>query len=130
MKLLDDIKKEEGLRTAILLTYNLDLSWFEAFVYPTLTSIGARRILIIADQNQLSATLARQSGHRLKAGIDYGVLGVKMPVSFHPKAILLAGDMVCRLYVGSGNLTSGGFGSSATGSYVMPQRQRICSSRS
>jgi len=110
MMLLSDIEKEERLRTAILLTYNLDLGWFEALVHPTLSAAGVRRILIVADQGQLSSTLARQSGHRIKAGIEYGVIGVKMPVSFHPKAILLTGDRACRLYVGSGNLTSGGFG--------------------
>ena len=110
MNIIDEISGLRGCQTCIALTFNIDLAWFESLVYQRLITAGVRRILIITDTAELSSTIERQAGAFHRAGMDYSVLGIDVPGCFHPKAIFLSGNSAARLYVGSGNITSNGFG--------------------
>ena len=110
MNIIDEISGLRGCQTCIALTFNIDLAWFESLVYQRLITAGVRRILIVTDTTELSSTIERQVGAFHRAGIDYSVLGIDVSGCFHPKAIFLSGTNAARLYVGSGNITSNGFG--------------------
>ena len=62
MKLLAEIfEAREAFSTMVVLTYNLDLAWFESLVERTLRRRGVRRFLILADARQVSETLEAQA---------------------------------------------------------------------
>jgi len=83
----------------IALTFNLDLAWFETAVYQRLITAGVRRILIIADPAEFSASIERQGGSIHRAGIDYSIIGINVQGCFHPNAVFISGQNVARLYV-------------------------------
>ncbi len=110
MKLVEELLAGPRFENAIFLTYNLDLAWFEALIHRQLRQRGLRRCLVLADEGQLSSTLDGQGAILKGAGLSYLVQPVRVAGAFHPKAILLTNNETARLYVGSGNLTSQGYG--------------------
>jgi HKD family nuclease len=110
VNILEEIGQLRGCDSCIILTYNIDLAWFESLVYQRLITAGVRRILIIADLYELASTIERQGGSIHRAGIDYSTIGINASGCFHPKAVFLSGQNIAQLYVGSGNLSTGGFG--------------------
>ncbi|MBO6936801.1 MAG: hypothetical protein JJ863_17660 [Deltaproteobacteria bacterium] len=99
-----------GREIAVALTYNLDLAWFEALVYPALRARGVRQVVIFADARRVSETLESQGPLLHGAGSWYQVVPVRLANAFHPKALLLTGDDGATLHVGTGNLTGSGYG--------------------
>lgn len=112
MKPYDEILSlKPGTVDAFLaLTYSVDLAWFERTLLPALLGAGARRIAIFADADELSKCLVAQRGLVHGAGLSYLVVPVRARGAFHPKAYLMRGAERTRLFVGSGNLTTAGFG--------------------
>lgn len=100
-----------GVQNAIFLTYSLSLPWFERLILARLRANGLRRALVLADSEQLSQHIENDFVSLAGAGRSYVVQGVSAYSSFHPKAILLTGPKVARLYVGSGNLNRSGLSS-------------------
>lgn len=110
MNILEEIALSRGCHTCIALTFNFDIVWFETLVYQRLISAGVRRILVVTDTLDFSKTIERQASSINRAGIDYSIITIKVPGCFHSKAVFLSGQNIARLYIGSGNITSGGFG--------------------
>lgn len=108
MKLLKELVEASGFENFVALTFNLNLAWLECLLLRQLDRSGVRRMLVLADETELSETLDRQIGLLEGLGRRYSVHGVGVAGRFHPKAFLLTGSKKARLYIGSGNLTLGG----------------------
>ena len=97
-------------RRAVLCTYDLDPSRFEAAVLPELTRRRRWfRTLVLAD----AASLQKQSvlGQRGAASTyELAPVRVNGPGVFHPKLIVLQAGTHLLVGVGSSNLTTGGLG--------------------
>jgi len=94
---------------ALVLTYSLQLDWFERWFLPRLGSQTNKRI-VLADQHRLVEEMdqAAKWGRVRAAQRGYLVTGVESSASFHPKVVLLAGKEQARMLIGSGNLTMTG----------------------
>tara|TARA_R110002096_G_C14660074_1_gene727641 strand:- start:6880 stop:9510 length:2631 start_codon:yes stop_codon:yes gene_type:complete len=101
----------KGVHNAVFLTYSLSLPWFERLILSRLRANGLRRVLVLADADQLSQHVETDYEALAGAGRSYLVQGVSDYLSFHPKVLLLTGPNVCQLYVGSGNLNRRGLSS-------------------
>jgi hypothetical protein len=110
ISVLKQLTEVRGFTAALVLTYNVDLAWFERLHLRRLKMRGLRHMLVFADHNRLSECLNAQLPLLRSAGKSYVVQGIDAGRSFHPKALLLAGPNAARLYVGSGNLTRSGYG--------------------
>jgi hypothetical protein len=99
-----------GPRRAVLCTYDLHPSRFEAVVLPELTRRRRWfRTLVLADQAALQQeTVLRQRG----AASMYQLAPVRLkgPGVFHAKLIVLQAGQRILVGIGSGNLTPGGLG--------------------
>lgn len=97
-------------RRAVLCTYDLDPSRFEAVVLPELTRRRRWfRTLVLAD----AASLQKQGvlGQRAAASTyELAPARVNGPGVFHPKLIVLQAGSRMLVGIGSGNLTAGGLG--------------------
>lgn len=110
MKILEELRKAKGFHTFIATTYEVDLLWFESLLLRQLQRNGVKKFLVLVDETRLAESVAEFSDRLFSSGKSYILQPVSLPVSFHPKIYLLIGDRRLRLYVGSGNLTRGGFG--------------------
>lgn len=115
--LLKTIRGLSGLSDVLVLTHNIDFLFLQTAVLAALKRGGNPRITIFADAGCAQESFAEQ--HRLLEGLGvrYRVVAVSMQsvFRFHPKAVLLAGDGDATLFVGSGNLTFGGWCDNAEG---------------
>jgi HKD family nuclease len=94
----------------LALTYSVDLAWFERTLLPALRGAGARHIAVLADADELSKCLVAKYQFISAAGLEYLVIPMRGRGAFHPKAYIAAGSKHTRVFVGSGNLTTAGFG--------------------
>ena len=92
-------------------TYALSLSLFEPVVLDALIRGGARQVLILADIQDVRASLSEQGAQRV--GKDYNVVPVAVSSgrAFHPKISVFSDSDESHVLVGSGNLTFNGWGS-------------------
>lgn len=95
--------------SALLTTFSLSLSFFEAVPLHALRKAGARDIGILADIVGYQSSLAEAGVSDV--GRTYDVVPLKVASGcFHPKIMILDGPDGPRATVGSGNLTFGGWG--------------------
>lgn len=95
--------------TALLTTFSLSLSFFEAVPLHALRKAGAQDVGILADLMGYQASLAEAGVSDV--GRTYDLVPLKVATGcFHPKLMLLDGPDGLRATVGSGNLTFGGWG--------------------
>lgn len=109
--ILRSIRESRDITSAIILTHNIDFAFIQAIVLPALRKCGSPAVTVFAD-----ATCSKQSyeiQHRILSGLGsrYRVVAVPMlsGFRFHPKAVLLSGPEQATLFIGSGNLTFGGW---------------------
>lgn len=96
-------------RAALLTTFSLSLSFFEAVPLHALRKAGAQDIGILADMTGYQASLAEAGVSDV--GRTYDLVPVKVASGcFHPKIMILDGADGLRATVSSGNLTFGGWG--------------------
>lgn len=99
-------------RGAVLLTYSLNLQFFEQLVQPRLDALGCTHVLIISDTFGYQETLERHLHQLSGVGRRY----VCAPLSSarrgvqHSKMLLLVSEKAGWMLVGSGNLTFQGYG--------------------
>ena len=105
-------KVRGGFRSAIFLTYTLDLNFFEMLVAPKLDAIGCTNVLILADSNGYDEALIRSARSVTGAGTRYVCAPIltRGPGVKHAKLLLLASATRGQMYIGSGNLTLHGYG--------------------
>lgn len=102
--------RETGYSVAILLTYDFDPIFFEQLVLQDLWAGGTGDVLVLADARRIDDTFSRFHGRLRHLGRRYQLSRAKVAGSFHPKVILRIGQDGGALWVGSGNLTAGGWG--------------------
>jgi hypothetical protein len=102
--------RERGLNTAVLLTYSFDPFFFERVILKDLRAGEANDILVVADARQINESSGRWDGQLRGLGRRYQLAPSVTPGSFHPKVMLRLGPEGGAVWVGSGNLTSGGWG--------------------
>ena len=105
-----DFLREPDYPIALLTTYSFDPYFFERFVLPDLWAGGANRVLVLVDQGALRCALDSHLGDLRHLGRRYFLQPVEWPGAFHPKLFLRAGDEGGLVWVGSNNVTRGGWG--------------------
>lgn len=104
-----DVLRAGKWHAALLTTFSLSLSFFEAVPLHALRKAGAQDIGILADVVGYQASLAEAGVSDV--GRTYDLVPLKAAGGcFHPKIMLLDGPDGLRATVGSGNLTFGGWG--------------------
>ena len=109
--LIDLIKSEQQLSSAIILTHNIDFIFLQLVVLPALKVAGQPKLTIFVDALCAAETYEAQAQLVGGIGTSYRVVPLLMPPGFrfHPKAVLLSGPENAKLFIGSGNLTYGGW---------------------
>lgn len=105
-----DFLREAEYPIALLTTYSFDPYFFERFVLPDVWAGGSNRVLVLVDQGALRSALDSHLGDLRHLGRRYFLQPVEWPGAFHPKIFLRAGDDGGLVWVGSNNLTRGGWG--------------------
>lgn len=109
--LIDLIKSEKELSSAIILTHNIDFVFLQLVVIPALKAANHPKLTIFVDAACAADTFESQAQIVGGIGINYRVVPVVMSAGFrfHPKAVMLSGPKDAKLFIGSGNLTYGGW---------------------
>jgi len=109
--LLSIIRKSNNLSHVYILTHNIDNFFVQNSLLPVLGKCGNPNLTIFSDANCAIETY--QSQYELLSGIGtrYRVVPVfvRFPFRFHPKIVLLWGKEKGEVFIGSGNLTFGGW---------------------
>ena len=99
-----------GYSTALFLTYDFDPVFFERIVLRELWGGGTGDIVVVADPSRIDASKPRWSHRLVHLGRRYQLVSAAVSGAFHPKIIVRAGPRGIITWVGSGNLTFGGWG--------------------
>ena len=107
----DYLENGENLRGAVILTYTLNLNFFEQLVAPRLEQMGCTNVLILTDRRGYDDALANAARGVSGVGSRYVCAPLLNPGAGvqHAKAILLVGPEMGRLLIGSGNLSFYGY---------------------
>ena len=109
--LITAIAGSKDITNAIILTHNIDFVFLQTVVLAAFRKCGHPTITVFADAQCAAESFAHQAPVLDGLGVRYRVVPVAMSPGFrfHPKSILLSGEMDATLFVGSGNLTFGGW---------------------
>lgn len=99
-----------GYDAFLALTFNADLVFFESVVLPQLWAGGTGEALVIADRGTLDESLPRQGTRLRHLGRRYALDAPRGWGRQHAKVLLRLGKAGALLWVGSGNLSAGGWG--------------------
>ena len=99
-----------GYSKALFLTYDFDPVFFERVVLRELWSGGTGDILVVADSSRIEASLERWGASLIHLGRRYQLVRAAVDGTFHPKVIFRAGENGAVVWIGTGNLTFGGWG--------------------
>ena len=99
-----------GYSSALFLTYDFDPIFFERVVLRELWGCGTGDIVVIADPSRIDTSLPRWSHGLVHLGRRYQLVSAAVAGAFHPKIIIRAGREGVIAWVGSGNVTFGGWG--------------------
>ncbi len=102
--------REQSYHKALLLTYSFDPIFFEQVVLPDLWAGRSSDILVLGDQAQIDASTQSAAGQLWHLGKHYLLAGANHTGAFHPKVFLRLGPKDGIVMLGSGNLTSSGWG--------------------
>jgi hypothetical protein len=102
--------RERSYHKALLLTYSFDPIFFEQVVLPDLWAGRSSDILVLGDQNQVDASTQAAARQLWHLGKQYLLAGAKHAGAFHPKVLLRLGPKDGAIMLGSGNVTSSGWG--------------------
>jgi len=102
--------REKGYETALLLTYSFDPLFFERVVLRDLRVGGTSECVVVADRDELEEALPRAAGQVNQLGRRYRLVAPLEDARQHAKLMLRAGRAGALVWVGSNNLTAGGWG--------------------
>lgn len=102
--------RERTFHKALLLTYSFDPIFFEQVVLPDLWAGRTGDILAIGDRGQILEATTACAGQLWHLGRNYLLAPANHDGAFHPKVILRLGAKDGAVLIGSGNLTSSGWG--------------------
>jgi hypothetical protein len=109
--LLTLIGNERGMTNCIILTHNIDFVFLQTLVVNAAKKCGDPKITVFADAQCALDSYSYQKPFLSGLGSRFRVVPVSMEPGFrfHPKAVLLCSPKKAVLFVGSGNLTFGGW---------------------
>jgi len=102
--------REPLFPVALFLTYSFDPLFFERIPLTDLDKGGSRRILVVADGSHVREAMQHCLGQLVHLGRRYVLAETVLPNTFHPKLIVRLSSKGGRIWLGSGNLTYGGWG--------------------
>jgi hypothetical protein len=102
--------RERAFHKTLLLTYSFDPVFFEQVVLPDLWAGRSSDIAVIGDREQVRSSIQLAAGQLWHLGKKYLLAGSAHAHSFHPKVILRLGETNGAIMLGSGNITSSGWG--------------------
>ncbi len=102
--------REREYPVTIFLTYSFDPLFFERVPLTDLEKGGSRRVLIVADAEQVQKAMDQCVGQLAYLGRRYVLAETVSASIFHPKLIVRLSAGGGRVWVGSGNLTYPGWG--------------------
>lgn len=106
-----DFTREPGYDLTIALTYSFDPVFFENVVLHDLRIGGSGSIVIVGDPHEVDAAFANSQMALEHLGRRYMLSpATHSKGAFHPKLMLRLGREDGQVLLGSGNLTSGGWG--------------------
>lgn len=106
--------EERGYPWSIFVTYSFDPVFFERIPLRDVQRGGGQGSLIIADRDELDRALATPSPLLRALGRSYVLAGATAGNgAFHPKIFLRLGRSGGLAWVGTGNVTHGGWGANA-----------------
>lgn len=103
---LDLLWEEERAREVLLLTFSLNLEFWERYALSVARGLGAR-VTVVGD----AAMVAGDPAHVRYAGVTYldGRAACRKGGAFHPKLLVIAGEHHAVVAIGSGNATLAGW---------------------
>jgi len=109
--ILDEIRQAKDATHIFILTHNIDFFFTQSMLLPVLRKCGNPGLTIFADSNCASTSFQEQSRWLDTIGTRYRVVSVHLdfPWRFHPKAVFIASPERGLLFIGSGNLSYGGW---------------------
>jgi len=102
--------RERGYHKALLLTYSFDPIFFEQVVLPDLWAGRSTDILVLGDAGEIDASFQSAVGQLWNLGKQYLLAGADVAGAFHPKVFVRLGPKDGIVMIGSGNVTSSGWG--------------------
>ncbi len=102
--------RERAYHKALLLTYSFDPIFFEQVVLPDLWAGRSSDILVLGDTGEIDASFQSAVGQLWNLGKQYLLAGADVAGAFHPKVFVRLGPNDGIVMVGSGNVTSSGWG--------------------
>ncbi|MDB4285471.1 phospholipase D-like domain-containing protein [bacterium] len=93
-----------------MLTYSFNPLFFERIVLPELWAGETGDVLVVADANQLKNSLQRWEGQLRYLGRRYQLVKAMHYGAFHPKIMVRLGQEEALIWIGSGNISDGGWG--------------------
>lgn len=102
--------RETGYPFAVLTTYTFDPHFFDRLILPDLWAGESRSVLVLADSGETDRAFERLLGELRHLGRRYFLVDLPTPKAFHPKVFARLGDEGGIVWLGSGNLTRGGWG--------------------
>lgn len=102
--------RQRAFHKTLLLTYSFDPIFFEQIILPDLWAGRSGDILVLGDQGQLEEAVSVRAGQLWHLGKRYLLAPARHAGAFHPKVTLRLGAKDGMIMVGSGNLTSSGWG--------------------
>ncbi len=109
--ILREIEALKGVTHAFVLTHNIDFLFVQGLVLRALRAAGEPALTVFADAGCAAESFEAQAPLAVGLGQRYRLVPVALASRgrFHPKAVLLASPDEATLFVGSGNLTFGGW---------------------
>ena len=98
-----------GYPFALLTTFNFDPLFFERVVMTDLGRGGARRVVVLADENQVRSVMEHVGTQLTMLGRAYRLIPVAAGCSFHPKLCIRSGPQGAIVACGSHNLSRSGW---------------------
>lgn len=102
--------RERAYHKALLLTYSFDPNFFEQVVLPDLWAGRSSDILVLGDRGEINTSVQSAVGHLWHLGKQYLLAGADVAGAFHPKVFVRLGPKDGIVMIGSGNVTSSGWG--------------------
>lgn len=102
--------RERAYHKTLLLTYSFDPIFFEQVVLPDLWAGRSSDILVLGDKSEIDTSVQFAAGQLWNLGKQYMLAGADVSGAFHPKVFVRLGPKDGIVIVGSGNVTSSGWG--------------------
>jgi hypothetical protein len=105
-----DFCREKGFTSALILTWSFDADFFEEVVLHDLSAGGTGEIVVVVDSRQVAEAIERWGDRLLHLGRRYLLVPAEGLGAFHPKLMIRLGANGGSAWLGSGNVSSGGWG--------------------